>query len=253
MLDTNYNHSPCEFAEQMVSRLYGETSRDEDAQFEAHLQTCFACADELANFGTVRSSLLEWRKEDFFKLKTPTFAIPVADKTSPTISSGAPSWFDALRGLFSSSPVWATAGLAAVLVCAGLILFAFNFSNNSEIAGTNKNSKLIAASPSVEKPIENPKPDDTVEPTEAKATNSQIETTNQKRVAPKAAQVKVQSNQAENKLNNAEPIRVVRDANKQTKKSPSIQNAKAPTLTVAEEEEDTTLRLADLFDEIGTK
>ena len=64
MLNNNHNPS-CAFAEQIVSYLYNETNAKEKAAFDAHLNNCSTCADELAGFGFVRSSIVEWKNAEF--------------------------------------------------------------------------------------------------------------------------------------------------------------------------------------------
>ena len=110
----NNNHNSCQFAEQTVSYLYGEAAASEKAEYELHLKTCPTCADELAGFGFIRSSVLDWRNEDFAKLQTPAFDIP-ATKSKNVFSpasnpSESRSWFGGLGKIFNFNP--ATAAFA---------------------------------------------------------------------------------------------------------------------------------------------
>lgn len=51
---------PCPQKPSLVSVLYGEAGVEERQTFEAHLVTCDECAEELAAFKDVRSSLAAW-------------------------------------------------------------------------------------------------------------------------------------------------------------------------------------------------
>ena len=72
------NHVSCSSAEQIISYLYDELNVVERVGFETHLQHCSVCAVELANFGAVRSSILEGRNEEFLNIETPVFDVPIS-------------------------------------------------------------------------------------------------------------------------------------------------------------------------------
>jgi len=53
----------CERADELVSYIYNEATKDARRSFEQHLTACVACRDELAAFGEVRGAVREWHEE----------------------------------------------------------------------------------------------------------------------------------------------------------------------------------------------
>jgi hypothetical protein len=119
MLSNNNHNSSCSYAEQIAAFIYDEITREEKLGFQAHLRNCQACADEVADFTLVRSSLEEWRAEEFAPLSTPGFEIPPAKSQT----AKAVSRLESIRAYFSLSPATLSAGFAAVLFFIGFIWF----------------------------------------------------------------------------------------------------------------------------------
>lgn len=249
MLETNKNLT-CEFAEELVSYLYDELTGADKASFEKHLGNCLLCAEELSEFSSARSSILEWRNEEFLPLLPPTIEIPYENQIktfeNKVISR---SWLAAVRDFFTLSPAWmtATTAFAALAICVGLF-FALSSSlpDNDEVmvqANTSKikvvpsptnenktNSNVSVSNETGTKPGNSPKPlvvsdpdssQDVVPP--AKAPTKPQNTNVKRQIQPKG--------------NNRTPL----------KQTPQ----KAPKL-IEDEEEDNTLRLSDLLENIGT-
>lgn len=116
----------CERAEEIVSHLYGETTREEAARFDRHAATCAACRDELAAFAGVREVVGVWKQEAF---QTASSFVPEPSATVASQNHFAPSSVAAtrkrsavaaLREFFSLSPLWLQAGTVAatLLICA---------------------------------------------------------------------------------------------------------------------------------------
>ena len=260
MMNNNHKNSGCGFSEQLVSYLYGETAGAENAAFEKHLSVCSACADELEAFSGVHFSINDWKLKEFANLETPSLEIPYekAAKTAET-TNAAGSWLPALRDLFSLSPRgWslATASFIVLVVCAVIALFALNLRKDKDVAESNQNNSVIL--PTAEKtppesnsnsnrvnqpdkefkPLNQPKsPQSEVAATTTTAPDAKndrvVKTSNNSRAPQKADNMNVQRN--------IEPKR----SNKN--------NQAAPKIVVEDDEEDKTLRLAELFDEIDTK
>ena len=265
MLNNNHKNSSCGYTEQMVSYFYDEINQAKKAVFEAHLTNCPDCTDELVGFRFVRSSLMEWRDEEFFKLEAPVFEIPTIRTVSQSVESDSRSWFSDFRKMFSFNPMTATAVLAALIVCVGLVFIAFNSSNNSEVAEVeSKNSEKIAASPTVDKRNEQPKetiaqdnsdeslPGKSPKSTGAESKDSQSLPIREKRFAPGDSVVKISDN-TKNNSEKPETVRNVKETNKENKKPTAVQKQRVPNLTNFDDDEDESVRLADLFEEIGTK
>ncbi|HKE55751.1 MAG TPA: zf-HC2 domain-containing protein [Pyrinomonadaceae bacterium] len=100
----------CERADDLLSYLYGEANEAEAQSFAMHLKQCASCNAELASFGKVRSSMVEWRDEilDGF------VAAPMA------AASRKKSAVAALKEFFDLSPLWlkGAVAFATLLFCA---------------------------------------------------------------------------------------------------------------------------------------
>jgi len=259
MLDNNNNHnnSSCAFAEQTVSYLYGEATAQEKTVLETHLKSCAACSEEFAGFGAIRSSISEWRNEEFLSLETPLMEIPYK-KTQGFYNSeiGSPSWFDKLRNFWSHSPaLTASASFAVIAICIGIIFFANNSSNDLEVAGfDNKNTGKAFASQTVDEEM---KPTlsttDASEKSIAEPNNGNQEMVSQKNTTRKSTVVKAVNSsgntvKGSNLTANTPKIKEVNSGNK---KMLAVQTNKIPRLNNVEEDEDESLRLAELLDDGG--
>lgn len=260
MLDTNHQKSPCRYAMQIVSRLYGETDAAETAEFDAHLKNCSFCADELKNCGFVRSSILEWRDEEFSNLATPAFEIPKINSVNSvsvvTNSTESKSIFDGLKSLFSFKPAFAA--LAFLIACAAVAFIAINFSGgDKEFAAnqTNNSTKKIASpiDEIKEKPTETKLAEDKIEKTPTQeVAESPREVKTDKIVMPNKAIVKT-SNVPAPKINSENTVSSHSASKDKNPKPASIQKQRVPSLNNIEVEEDDSIRLAELFDEIDAK
>ena len=277
MLDNNnHNNSTCAFAEQTVSYLYAETDAQEKTVFEAHLKSCSTCVEELANFSVVRSSVIEWRNEEFLSLEIPSIKIPF-EKTrefykSETDSKVTRSWFEELRRLFTLSPaLTASASFAIVAVCLGIIFFANKSSNNVEVADTStKNTEQIITSPSevgnenfsntlstngLEKGIGETSSGEQSKSLTANAKSNSRKTIPDSSAGRKNSIAKVLdvSRSPAKSLNREANSQKIKPASIENKKPTFAQTGKIPRLNNVEEEEDKSLRLAELFDDADAK
>lgn len=259
MMNNNHKNSNCGFSEELVSYLYGETGGSENTAFEAHLQDCAACSEELEAFSGVQFSINDWKLKEFANLATPSIEIPYekAEKLVE-ISNVSDSWLSALRDLFSLSPRgWslASASFAVLAVVVGIALFALNSRKANDIAGSNKNNPVAA--PTVEKTTEptnvnanqKDQPDKEVKHLiEPKLPQPEIAVTT--KTAPEAKNTRVVK-----ASNNPRPSQRIENANvqKNIEAKRNKNNEVAPKIVVDEDDEDNTLRLAELFDEIDTK
>lgn len=266
MLKNNHKNSFCGFTEQMVSYFYDEATEAEKVDFEAHLTNCSDCTDEFAGFSFVRSSLIEWRDEEFFKLETLVFEIPMIKTISQTVESDSRSWFSDFRKMFSFNPMMATAVLAALIVCVGLVFIVINYLNNSEIAEVdNKSSEKIVASPTIDKTngltkgtIAEGNSHESLSGKLPKSAGTeskdlQLLPIREKRLVLSDSVVKV-SDATKNNSEKPETVRNVKETNKEIKKTTAaVQKQQVPNLTTIDDDEDKSVRLADLFEEIDSK
>jgi hypothetical protein len=253
--NNNHNNSTCAFVEQTVSYLYRETDAQEKTVFEAHLKSCRSCADEFAGFSAVHSSVIEWRNEEFLSLETPLIEISYENtrkfynlENEPTVPR---SWFVGLRKLFTFSPaLTASASLALILFCIGIVFFAYkSSSNNKTVADNNSKSveKEFASTPTAKEIVPN-------EETIASAVDnesSRRQTTSKPKVFRKNSTVKISAdsrNSAKNS-NRTGNVRIIKAANNENKPATFAQAGKVPRLNNVEEVEDKSLRLAELLDD----
>lgn len=253
------NHNSCNFSDLLVSYLYGEIGEQEKSRFESHVLNCSACADEVSAFGGVRSSVLNWRETEFATLPTPVFELPFeTEKTivSTETTAASRSWLNGLRELFSLSPVWtgAATACAALAICAGLFYVAFSsMPNENDVAGTNKNVSVASVpAPTVDDKnvtsgvgTKDEQTDETPKP-EIRKDKKQ----NQPKSVPAAEKAVVADNA------DVKPVRInvaPKPSNKEkpanVKKTPKQSDIEFTT----REEEDKSLRLTDLFDEVSLK
>jgi hypothetical protein len=247
-MNNNHKKSGCGFEEELVSYIYGETDAASKAKFESHLAACANCADELEAFSGVHFAIDDWKAAEFAAIETPAIEIPYP--AAREISETKESWLSAVwRDLFSLSAralSLTAASLAVLAVAFGAIFFLIESNGGNELAESNKTTKP-AAVPTVEKTPEpantNPNVPPRAETTDPK-TPATPEIVRQPETKSTRA-VKVTDRQrapqkAENTPKNNEP--------KRANKTPRIKSPEMP-----DEDEDDTLRLAELFEEIDTR
>lgn len=251
---TNYNQ-PCNFAEEIVSYIYEEMNGESKEVFEQHLAKCNTCKTELADFGIVRSQVSDWKLTEFAPLKTPLIQFPVQQSAETTQVKRR--WFESLRDLVTLSPAWMTqtAAFASLAICFGLVYFAFfnqqNVINNDDVSVPNdivRATPKVIPTPPIKVPTEidvpvrdsNPAPMPISKPTEKAVKTVSVST-------PK--KVVVQAVQTDTSLGNKIPkAKTVR-----TNKTGTNQKLTDLNLISNEDDDDDSLRLSDLFEEISMK
>ncbi|HEX8735312.1 MAG TPA: zf-HC2 domain-containing protein [Pyrinomonadaceae bacterium] len=263
-MNSNNHNSSCNFSDLLVSYLYGEIGEKEKSRFESHVSNCSACSDEISAFGGVRASVRNWRETEFYKLPTPVIALPSEPEKATILTTetnaASRTWLAGLRELFSLSPAWTGAGVAcaALAICAGLFYVAVSSLQSERrdvVAEANKNNSVASLpSPTVqttptastagtndEQPVEAPKP----------------EIFKDKKQNPsKSASVSERAVFTEN--TNVKAVKANLPPKPVVNKDKTLPNVKkAPKQTDIEfttrEEEDKSLRLSDLFDEVSMK
>lgn len=264
MNNNNHQNSNCSFAAEIVSYIYGEIS--EKSAFEAHLSNCETCPEELADFMNIRFSVNDWKQTDFVPLATPVIEIPYEkEQVREIVVSG--SWWSNLRQIFTLSPAWmtATTATAALVICVGLFFAVYKYSGGVDVAGiddkpqinptvsptsetsSNKNDEKAAVS------VENSNSSDKItEP--SKVLDSNPKTIGESR--NESAVVKVAERKPKTVTQN--PVNrttntTANDSKKQpVRKNSPTNNRQLPKLNNFDEDEDDSLRLAELFEDIET-
>ncbi len=211
----------CSLGGDMLGYLYHEMTASDREKFELHLADCGTCIDDFAELSQSRYPVYEWKQLAFDPLPTPRIILPAAAETS------AASWFDKLRASLAFRPAVAFGGIAAIALVGALSAFVLIGSGgDTEVAQgeptpTPGRSVVASAKPLETEVVESdPKPSvvtadvSDVKPVKASASKARPA------VKPKTATVK-----------RGEPL---------------------PTLSTLDDDEDDSLRLADMFEEIGT-
>jgi hypothetical protein len=250
MLNGHHKISDCGFGEQLVSYLYNEINGAEKSNFEMHLRNCAACADEFAAFSGVHYSINDWKLKDFSMLETPLIEVPSKINRfveTPELSENKSSWLSGLRRLFSLSPrAWslATASFAILAVCVGIVFFVINHQKVDLVSQNNK--KPI---PSVSPTIEQPKVISTSETPE----NPPKPIVQPKNPTTDIVKDDSKTTRSVKVIDNSRQPKKVENADVRKNNEPKINNQTKAPKVVIEDEEDNSLRLAEMFDEIDTK
>ncbi len=64
MFDTRKSGHKCGHENEVVAYLYGELAEADRTRFEAHLEECVYCVDEIAAFSAVRLSIHDWKNSE---------------------------------------------------------------------------------------------------------------------------------------------------------------------------------------------
>lgn len=252
MTNDNIHQNSCQYAEELVSYLYDEIGSVEKSRFEAHIISCSSCADELADFSMVRSSIVEWRDAEFTPLAVPEIRLPAPAVSSTRENLASDSLLARFRAIFSLSPAWAGAGAAAaLLICAGLFFVAVNIQHAPETARVENKEKIeIASSPTRENAAVQTEIAGNVQTTVAEESSEPP--------IPAAKENKEKSENAPIKVSQtvtaAKSKKPVADKNVRSTKPVSRKSNQSPppTLMADEDEfEDNSLRLSDIFRGVG--
>ena len=230
------------FGPELLSYMYGELDGRRSADFESHLQLCDACTAELANVADARLGVIEWRREDFEPLATPVIVLPAIEPVAAVQKGGIAAVIESIKNL----PAWASAGMA--LAPAAVLFGVFYFGYFNVPATRNDVATTATAPAAAEKVLE---PVATVNNGSEKTVVAvETNTRDHNAVAAKAQPVAVRRNATPERIAAkhfvSQPLRTeTATAVKTIKKS-------APRLSSFDEEDDKSLRLADLFAQIGT-
>ena len=247
MFDKNGHNPSCGFAGDIVSYLYDEIDPAEKLKFEMHLANCATCGTELAAFSDVRTSMINWREADFGWLPSPDIVIPYEKlPEQPLVVETRGTILTDLRRLFSFSP-WppAFAAFGALAIIAGLAFLGISYLNEPEKnVADNRNTSQPVVSPTIK-----------VQPSETTVASDDPPAKQKTRDEVVNAQKSTATEPVKISTPTAQPKKAVQPAyvapNKSVEKNTTTQ--KAPSLNNYAIEEDNTLRLADLFEEIDTR
>lgn len=238
MRDSDHN-TRCKGNDKIVGYIFGELAPAERDQFEAHLEDCSSCIDELAAVSVSHFEVSEWRKAEFEPLATPVFAIPYRV-----------TFMQRLQSTFGFAPGWlTTAGAMASLlvVTAGGVFFASNFFSDHEVAAVIENSnrpptlpKKVSSADVVNGPAENGRD------------NAQVTSGDFNKQEPVDRPVTKKPGNPAPKVVRANTVNGPQIVTKPKNLKPDV-TVSNPRLSDFEDDEDESLRLSDLFADIDTR
>ena len=240
-MDSGTNCS-CTHGEEMLAYLYNELSPEAREQFEAHMGSCFECIDEFAELAASRYSVFEWKSVEFVPMATPKFVIP--SKRKPATAS----WFDGVKAALAWNG-WAFAGGAAATILVAFVGIAlWNVQPDTTIA-VNDAVPTIDNAPAPSRPVESPA-DNRESESSTTVESKPADAFRPEPITPgRPASVRKQPTVAKAAARRKMPSVTV-DTQRATA-SERLQNAS--TLGQYVEDQDDSLRLSDIFDDLDTR
>lgn len=230
----NIANEECGFEHEIVSYMYDELGVAERTQFETHLVDCTSCTDEFATVSFSRFSVFEWQKEEFAHLATPDIVIPYEHRK--VVAAELAGWFAGLTEIFAFARSPLVVGAAfAVILAVGIVGFNLIRSGVSEIASSNTVPPIDVAEQN-EQPKLVDLPVTTVVEDNVASDEIRPVATSSRDIRPKIAR-------------QTSPSR--RLVETRSTPNPARQARRAPVLSDLGDEEEDSLRLSDMFDEIG--
>jgi len=219
--DTN---NLCKDGGDMLGYLFNEMAEAERDRFDLHLAECGQCVDEFAALSQAHYPVYEWKQIEFEPMATPLIVLP----------SAKVSLFDKVRAAFAFRPGFAAAGVAAAILLtavAGLAWFGLKGGSNDVAVAENPKPEPSPVR-KVEQPVVfTPKEDEVA----AADSRPKVE-------EPIVREVKPAKAKADRP--------VVKEAKIVT---PARRNVPMPRLAEFKDDEDDSLRLAEMFNDIDTE
>jgi hypothetical protein len=125
--------------EAMMAYLYKETSEDDARRFEAHLDECAGCRQEMVGFERVREQLQQWQVAD----------LPVVRVVAEAQPARRP-FLAVLKELFGVMPLWVKAASVAALALIVMAVTGTNIRINRD--GFSLSARMIGNSSPSERP-----------------------------------------------------------------------------------------------------
>ena len=215
----------CAHGGDVLAYLYEEMASADRESFELHLADCGTCIDDFADLSQSRYPVYEWKQLEFAPMPTPRVVVPLG---IPNVSL-----IDRVRAAFSLHPALGFGGaFAAMLVfVATAYLLLSGRPAGVDIAEVVEPSTSPVATVSTVNA--------TIEPDVKQAVDVEEEPMEEVATPVKAvARVRTPERQIR-------PTRAKRTP-------PAKPNEEIPVMSSIDDDEDDSLRLADIFDEIGT-
>lgn len=240
MLDKRAS-SPCPREDQIVSYLYRELTPVETERFEAHLAACTSCVDDLAELSEPHLAVYEWRTNIFDKIPAPSIELPFEAKQL----QNSEDLLGRLTALLAGWPAGLRVGVAFAAV---LIIGISAFLLTRPFAGTE-----VARNVEVAKADPTDLADERVLPLVGESPGvpapSAVDGIVNKPLEPLRNTVRVKHGLAAARKPATGRTSKPEYAANRTKKTTAPRSLR---LNNFDDDEDTTLRLADLLEEVGS-
>ena len=229
----------CKFSEAIVPYMYGELAAAECASFESHLLECGDCTDEFASISNARYEVYDWKKLEFDPLPTPPVRIPYADV------SGV-SWIERARSVFAGRWAFPAAGFAAVaIVSIFSVVFFTTGETGTDIALESGNTN------SVETVMPSPMASERPAPVVSSPLVAREDLPDRK---SERRDLKVATPSVSERKAVRREARSVQPKSVEARQATTRDDQRAvPRLNDFSDDEDTSLRLAELFEDVETR
>ena len=233
---------------ELVSYIYGEMDDLARDRFETHLAGCDECAVEIGAYADARLGVIEWRRNDFEPLATPAIIIPdtqpVATLVSRRPQAGWSAWIETILAL--PRYVQAGMGLATAALVLGALYLAFVPGNTAGDPGSIANKTTAPAE--VQIPEKAPVPDQAAVPAKSRPSTGPVP------VVDRMSRTVTSNSRTQRAMLRQTPlVRSYKRIGPLLAAVPARKAGAAPTLNTFEDDEDTTLRLSDLFSQVGPR
>jgi hypothetical protein len=238
----------CEFAADIIAYMYREMAVKEQLVFEKHLAVCQVCIDEFAAVSEARYSVYEWQRAEFAPLETPVIQIPVS------LSAGVEkvSFFSKIRAAFAFYPAVAAASIIAVI---GIGLLANQLLNDRNEVAELANVETRANSVQAPSPVPAASAHNAAVPEKPANFGPDREKSDRVSQDRKVIQLSDKNTRARTSMlveqHRTETVKAIQPIRSSTPPQ-NVQARTAPRLNGSAEDEDESLRLADIFDDIDT-
>ena len=216
-----FDENLCTQGGDMLAYLYNEMLPGDRDRFELHLADCGTCIDDFAELSQSRYPVYEWKQVEFEPMTTPRVVIKYGEVSA--------SLFDRFRAAFSFSPRFAFggfAGLVLAVVVTTYVLFSGSPARDvaqgvEPSASPDRVAVITATLPEPVKESEAAKPVERIPRPEV-----------------------VRASSTSKRTSRAPRTKAITPAPKK--------NERFPVYSTAEDDEDDSLRLSDIFAELDT-
>jgi len=243
MFDQDFKKSSrCFSEEELVSYLYNEIDDSERARLDDHLSDCITCTDEFASLSEPRFSVYRWQKTEFADLATPVIFGPWEEAPVPEVNaveSSSASWIHALLAAFRR-PAFAFTAVPIVILISFTVGLYVKYVPNAKDDVATTNPETVVQAPS------EPAAGSTIVPLPRVEKKRMVET----HLAANENTKAKNSTQYAKAVKSSAPRQLMKNevASTNTPNKP-VSYRRAPRLSDFEEEEDNSVRLADLLAE----